>query len=200
LFWCPYKLESGEDCDYSTTHAGNLEQHERTHTGAKPYCCDRLTDDGKKCTRAFAQSNQLNDHIRRAHTKERPFECELLLPGGRVCRKTFASSSNLTRHQRSKTIHAKKQPTAQQEGSRKRKAASSSSSSSSSSRPYRANPAFLLARYKELYKASLAIGPPIVKTDDTSDFEVEHLPDMGEQLREQQAKRRRLGQRHRRRG
>jgi uncharacterized Zn-finger protein len=131
-------------CNKAFTQSSNLTDHERIHTGDKPYVCGFLVD-GVVCGREFAQSGKLKVHERRWHTFERPHECDLLLPNGQTCTMAFSSSSELRLHQRSKTIHAAVQPTKpagarQKMVARKRHAASSSSSFSPSSLSFSAPP------------------------------------------------------------
>lgn len=64
-----------------------LDQHERTHTGDKPYTCPY---DG--CTKSFKQKSALTMHIR-THTGEKPLKCE-------ICGKSFCESSNLSKHRK----------------------------------------------------------------------------------------------------
>ncbi|KAI8947675.1 hypothetical protein F4801DRAFT_493416 [Xylaria longipes] len=64
-----------------------LQQHERIHTGHKPYQC---TVEG--CTMAFKQKSALTMHLR-THTGEKPLKCE-------ICGKAFPESSNLSKHRK----------------------------------------------------------------------------------------------------
>ncbi|KAK8095262.1 hypothetical protein PG999_013284 [Apiospora kogelbergensis] len=64
-----------------------LEQHERCHSGAKPYLCDL-----PGCDKAFKQKSALTMH-KRTHTGEKPLRCD-------VCNKAFGESSNLSKHRK----------------------------------------------------------------------------------------------------
>jgi len=100
-----------EDCAYVGKTKQKLENHTRTHTGAKPHKCTeckmafakscnltthmRTHTDAKphectECKMAFARSDALTKHMR-THTGEKPHECE-------VCKKAFAQSIHLTNH------------------------------------------------------------------------------------------------------
>ncbi|KAI1356509.1 hypothetical protein F5Y01DRAFT_267577 [Xylaria sp. FL0043] len=64
-----------------------LQQHERIHTGQKPYKC---TVEG--CNMAFKQKSALTMHSR-VHTGEKPLKCD-------ICGKAFPESSNLSKHKK----------------------------------------------------------------------------------------------------
>lgn len=61
----------------------NLLQHQRIHSGERPYECSI-------CHKRFNHSSYINIHMR-THTKERPFACN-------ICDKDFISRSKLTAH------------------------------------------------------------------------------------------------------
>nr|XP_032835713.1 zinc finger protein 664-like [Petromyzon marinus]XP_032835715.1 zinc finger protein 664-like [Petromyzon marinus]XP_032835716.1 zinc finger protein 664-like [Petromyzon marinus] len=82
------KRQQCDRCAYSTDRAVNLIEHQRTHTGEKPFKCSA-------CEMAFAWSSNLKKH-ERTHTGEKPFKCA-------VCGKAFARSSVLQSHQRTHT-------------------------------------------------------------------------------------------------
>uniref|UniRef100_A0A8C9KXB4 C2H2-type domain-containing protein n=1 Tax=Serinus canaria TaxID=9135 RepID=A0A8C9KXB4_SERCA len=92
------------------------DQHQRTHTGERPYECDQ-------CRKRFHTSSDLLQH-QRTHTEERPFRCPDCGQGFRrnthlvrhqqihtgerphecgECGKRFSQSSNLIQHQRTHT-------------------------------------------------------------------------------------------------
>ncbi len=58
--------------------------HMKVHTGEKPYSCSQ-------CSISFAESFNLNNHVRRVHAGERPFSCS-------QCAKIFFFSGELKKH------------------------------------------------------------------------------------------------------
>ena len=103
-------------CEYSTVYSGHLTSHKRTHTGDKPFECDKCdykcsvshnltthkrTHTGEKpfecdqCDKSFTQSGDLTSH-KRTHTGEKPYKCD-------ECKESFTQSGNLIRHKRTHT-------------------------------------------------------------------------------------------------
>nr|XP_019962324.1 PREDICTED: zinc finger protein Xfin-like [Paralichthys olivaceus] len=76
------------DCDKSCNSAAELRDHQRTHTGERPYQCSF-------CDKRFALSGTLVRH-ERLHTGITPYHCS-------DCGKTFAQQWTLTTHMRTHT-------------------------------------------------------------------------------------------------
>jgi hypothetical protein len=75
-------------CLYSTYSKGRMINHDRKHTGEKPYAC-------KTCRRRFTQEYNLKAHERR-HTGQKPFACK-------TCDQKFNDAGHLKRHERAHT-------------------------------------------------------------------------------------------------
>ncbi|KAI0104799.1 hypothetical protein GGR51DRAFT_549326 [Nemania sp. FL0031] len=82
-----YKPFTCNICKLGFSGQQALQQHERIHTGLKPFKC---TVEG--CTMAFKQKSALTMHSR-VHTGEKPLVCE-------YCGKAFPESSNLSKHRK----------------------------------------------------------------------------------------------------
>ncbi|KAL2098133.1 hypothetical protein ACEWY4_007340 [Coilia grayii] len=72
-------------CGKSYPRFCQLEAHQRSHTGIKPYRC-------MECGKRFTQKTRLKTH-QSVHTGERPFSC-------RLCGKRFNRQDNCLRHER----------------------------------------------------------------------------------------------------
>eukprot|EP00073_Rattus_norvegicus_P043001 XP_017444954.1 PREDICTED: histone-lysine N-methyltransferase PRDM9 isoform X3 [Rattus norvegicus] len=75
-------------CGQCFSDKSNVSEHQRTHTGEKPYIC-------RECGRGFSQKSDLIKH-QRTHTEEKPYIC-------RECGRGFTQKSDLIKHQRTHT-------------------------------------------------------------------------------------------------
>ena len=72
-------------CDKSFAKSFLKDQHERIHTGQRPFKC-------KSCPKAFNHRGTLNRH-QKIHSDEKPYQCQ-------TCKKSFRLSSDLKTHAR----------------------------------------------------------------------------------------------------
>ena len=80
---CTRNKKDGTPCNKAFNRKHDLERHERTHTGAKPFKCTI-------CKMGFAQKINLTTHTL-THTGEKPFKCT-------SCEMSFTTGSSRKRH------------------------------------------------------------------------------------------------------
>ena len=83
-----FKYKGSQRCQYCPKEfkkASHLREHERVHTGDRPFKCN-------VCEKSFTHSGSLCAH-KRTHTGDRPFKCD-------VCEKSFTHSGRLRDHER----------------------------------------------------------------------------------------------------
>ncbi|CAL1293097.1 unnamed protein product [Larinioides sclopetarius] len=77
------KLNTCSFCDYSAPYRSQIEDHERSHTGERPFICD-------VCGYKTGRKTQLKRHLL-THTDYKPHQCHL-------CMKRFRRTDNLQMH------------------------------------------------------------------------------------------------------
>lgn len=70
-------------CLIAFTQQSNMQRHQLTHTGEKPFRC-------KRCGRYFSQRVNLKKHIM-GHLNTKPYSCKM-------CQKSFIQLTNFKRH------------------------------------------------------------------------------------------------------
>ncbi|PIK57467.1 putative zinc finger protein [Apostichopus japonicus] len=85
-------------CDKSFIQKAHAIRHEMIHRGDKPFCCHF-------CDRRFGQKSQKKSH-EMIHTGERPFQCK-------VCLRTFTQIGHLHKHGKIHGINIGEEPTFQ---------------------------------------------------------------------------------------
>ncbi|WAR17213.1 SCRT1-like protein [Mya arenaria] len=73
-----------QECDKGFTRSWLLKNHQRVHTGERPYKCPF-------CEKAFADKSNLRQHAKIHTTKEKLFHCS-------ICQKAFAQRRYLMKH------------------------------------------------------------------------------------------------------
>ena len=104
--YLPMMMPSGIVCGYclkSFSRPSSLLEHERSHTGERPYHCPLYN-----CIKSFARKDYLKSHVK-THSEERDYNCMHFLAGHQktACGKAFHRKSDLVRHTR--RVHGKAQ-------------------------------------------------------------------------------------------
>lgn len=81
------KIFTCKTCDREFGYKHVLQNHERTHTGEKPFVCPE-----PNCNKRFTRDHHLKTHMR-LHTGEKPYHCDF-------CDRKFVQVANLRRHLR----------------------------------------------------------------------------------------------------
>lgn len=86
---CPF-----QGCDKSFRKPSQLEQHQRMHTGERPYMC--LVD---SCEKRYARAAHLKRHYEQSHSVNDAYDrAEYYICGEDGCYQKFTKKQNLTKH------------------------------------------------------------------------------------------------------